>query len=94
MSDKYGLTLQDRLTAEKNGIAYMTLRERIRRGWSKEKAINGELENTGSIKKYQEMAVKNGISKYTFRMRYYKLNWDIERAATQSVNKKNCRYKK
>lgn len=83
MSDKYGLTLQDRLAAEKNNISYMTLRARMQRGWSKEKAINGELENKAIIKKYQEKAEKNGISKYTFRMRYYKLGWDLEKASTK-----------
>ena len=40
MADKYGITLQERIIAEKNGISYMTLRRRIANyGWDKEKAI-------------------------------------------------------
>lgn len=89
MADKYGITLQERIIAEKNGISYMTLRRRIANyGWDKEKAINTPLQNNGTVKRFMEIAESNGISKYTFRMRIYKLGWSLKKASTEPVREK------
>lgn len=89
MADKYGITLQERIIAEKNGISYMTLRRRIANyGWDKEKAINTPLKHDGTVKRFMEQAVKNGISKHTFRNRVYGLNWSLLKASTEPAKKK------
>ena len=69
--------------AFKNGISKKNLERRIRDcGWDKKKAISLPIrKQKKNMKKWIQLAEKNGISLSTFYRRINK-NWDIEKAAT------------
>ena len=84
-------TVKEIKQAEETGITLNTVRNRMKKGWSKEKALN-----TPSLKrnmdKYYKIAEKNGIKKGTVKVRIYQYGWDIEEAVTKPV--RNGYYKK
>ena len=73
---------------EENGISYALYRKRIRNGATEEEALQGR-KNKKYSKEIIELAKSNGISHQLFCGRVNELGWDIERAATTPVNKKN-----
>ena len=84
-------TVREIKQAEKTGITLNTVRNRMKKGWSKEKALN-----TPSLKrnmdKYYKIAEKNGIKKGTVKTRIYQYGWNVEDAVTTPV--RNGYYKK
>jgi hypothetical protein len=79
------LTIRDIKEAEKNGISERSLRYRIRKGMSKEEAINTP-NYAKETREWREKAEQNGIPRSTFYNRIYRDGWDYERASTQPVH--------
>ena len=77
----------------KNGIAYQAFTDRVRKGWSQEKAAttpkipNGSWTKKLSVFTDEHHAIReaNGISKNAARQRYYKYGWSIEDAITVPI---------
>ncbi|MCK1996817.1 hypothetical protein MPH47_06175 [Psychrobacillus psychrodurans] len=83
------LTLKDFIDAEQKGINRTMLKQRINRGWDREKALSYpkgvrqsmELEYLLTPEQYR-IAEKNGISKRNLEQRVYTYAWDVEEAMT------------
>lgn len=69
--------------ARENGIKDCTFRDRLKNGWSPEKAATTPvLKKRYSYKKWEEECKKNGITKNAFNLRVNQLGWTEEKAAT------------
>ena len=88
----YYITPEEYKIAENNGICRRLLDARIREfGWDKSKAIIQKPKYNKELKKYIEIAKKNGINEPTFLSRLKKLKWSLERACTEPVkSRKDC----
>lgn len=80
------ITPEEYIIAENNGISKTTLETRIRKlGWTKEKALNQEVQKKKDNSKWYKVAEQNGISKQLFITRINKNKWDPEKAANEPV---------
>ncbi|PSL41724.1 hypothetical protein B0H94_11837 [Salsuginibacillus halophilus] len=77
------ITPEDFEEAERNGVKYTTLRQRVYQyGWDIDRAVSTPPRKMRSRKDQIERAEANGISKLTFDSRIYR-GWDEETAATK-----------
>lgn len=83
------LTLKDFIDAEQKGINRSMLKQRINRGWDKEKALTHpkgvhqtmDLDYLITPEQYR-IAEKNGINKRNLEQRVYTYAWEVEDAIT------------
>lgn len=78
------LTIRDIKRAEEYGVSANLIRQRMKRGMSKEKAITTP-NYYSETNKWRKVAEQNGISRNVFYNRIYRDGWDFERASSQPV---------
>lgn len=81
------LTSTDFIKAASNGINASALKERIKMGWEKERALTQPIRKSDRSK-WLKIALKNGIEMKTFDARVTQYGWSYERAATQKVRQR------
>lgn len=75
------LTKEDFIKIEENGLTYDLVYQRVKQGWTLDKALNTKIRkyNTLTIKEMQQLQ-KIGLSLSGFRSRLYQLGWTREQA--------------